>query len=586
MSQNYFKIKNGVQVKPSTPDNTEQGDLATNSISGKLEYHNGTSSQPLLTDTSTDVLTNKSIDADTNTITNIENADIKVGAAIDAAKLADGSVSNTEFQYLDGVTGDIQVQLNAKLTSIGSSTDDALVRWSGAGGDVIQNSVVTLSDAGVVAGITQLDVDNLRLDGNTVSNTSANSLVLQSSTDEDIEITPQGTGVVLLGSSNISANTTGTLNVTGQLNADNLRLDGNTVSSTNTSGNILLAPNTDGVVSVEASPLRLPEIATPATPATNYGNIYFKSDGGLYYQNDAGSEVEVANAANAAPSQSYEISNLTLAFSNNGTALTCAVKDQAGNDPSGASVVNVGMRSATPGSGIYNQRTITSALSTTISSGSTAGFTSGNTYTLYWYLIDNAGTLELAWAGVIFDEGSIVSTTAEGGAGGADSIRTLYSTTARSNVPCRLIGRTTHSLATAGTWNEDPDEVALVPFNKKMAIAQANGNPASASSGNPVIFPSTVFDTHNLYNTASGRYTAPFTGYCKVYGTIASGNTAVAVVIYVNAAGVTVAGYTDSNGECAFYGLVRVNAGDLVDIRPNNTLDAGGDSITFEMLSL
>jgi hypothetical protein len=48
----------------------------------------------------TQTLTNKSIDADTNTITNIENADIKSGAAIDAAKLADGSVDNTEFQRL------------------------------------------------------------------------------------------------------------------------------------------------------------------------------------------------------------------------------------------------------------------------------------------------------------------------------------------------------------------------------------------------------------------------------------------------------------------------------------------------------
>jgi len=60
-------------------------------------------------------LTNKTIDADANTITNIENADIKSGAAIDASKLADGSVSNAEFQYLGGVTSDIQTQLNDKI---------------------------------------------------------------------------------------------------------------------------------------------------------------------------------------------------------------------------------------------------------------------------------------------------------------------------------------------------------------------------------------------------------------------------------------------------------------------------------------
>ena len=68
-----------------------------------------------LTDTQT--LTNKSIDSDNNTITNIVNADIKAAAAIDATKIANGNVSNTEFQYLDGVTSAIQTQLNTKATA-------------------------------------------------------------------------------------------------------------------------------------------------------------------------------------------------------------------------------------------------------------------------------------------------------------------------------------------------------------------------------------------------------------------------------------------------------------------------------------
>ena len=38
----------------------------------------------ILTDTQTQTVTNKTIDADSNIITNIENADIKAGAAIDA----------------------------------------------------------------------------------------------------------------------------------------------------------------------------------------------------------------------------------------------------------------------------------------------------------------------------------------------------------------------------------------------------------------------------------------------------------------------------------------------------------------------
>jgi len=63
-------------------------------------------------------LTNKTIDADANTVTNIANAQIKAGAGIDATKIADGSVSNTEFQALDGVSSSIQTQLNSNASAI------------------------------------------------------------------------------------------------------------------------------------------------------------------------------------------------------------------------------------------------------------------------------------------------------------------------------------------------------------------------------------------------------------------------------------------------------------------------------------
>lgn len=60
-------------------------------------------------------LTNKTIDADSNTISNIDNADIKALAAIDATKIADGSVSNTEFQYINSLTSNVQTQINDHL---------------------------------------------------------------------------------------------------------------------------------------------------------------------------------------------------------------------------------------------------------------------------------------------------------------------------------------------------------------------------------------------------------------------------------------------------------------------------------------
>ena len=74
----------------------------------------------LITASSTDTLTNKTIDADGtgNSITNIEDANIKTSAAINATKIADGSVDNTEFGYLNGVTALIQTQINTANTNI------------------------------------------------------------------------------------------------------------------------------------------------------------------------------------------------------------------------------------------------------------------------------------------------------------------------------------------------------------------------------------------------------------------------------------------------------------------------------------
>lgn len=75
----------------------------------------------VVTVSDTGVVTGSSIDADTNVIANIKDASIKSGAAIDAAKIANGTVSNAEFQALDGVTSSIQTQINSKVNTTGGS---------------------------------------------------------------------------------------------------------------------------------------------------------------------------------------------------------------------------------------------------------------------------------------------------------------------------------------------------------------------------------------------------------------------------------------------------------------------------------
>jgi hypothetical protein len=109
---------NGIKIKAkSVLASDTQGELEVSSTDGTLNYHNGTSRAKVVTDTHTATLTNKTIDASSNIITNIANGNVIANAAIDASKIANGAVSNAEFQYLDGVTSAIQTQIDTKENS-------------------------------------------------------------------------------------------------------------------------------------------------------------------------------------------------------------------------------------------------------------------------------------------------------------------------------------------------------------------------------------------------------------------------------------------------------------------------------------
>lgn len=183
--------------------------------------------------------------------------------------------------------------------------------------------------------------------------------------------------------------------------------------------------------------------------------------------------------------------NLGLAALVSANALTISVKQADGStNPSSSSPVKVGFRSSTLTSGAYNIRSITGALSITVPASATLGHVSGLNQYVWVYLLDNAGTPELAVSGVqLFDDLSYQSTTTI--SSGSTSGTVLYSATGRSNVPIRLIGRILVNQATAGTWATAPAEVALVSGKQPVTSTEwtsytptytAFGTPSSAEA--------------------------------------------------------------------------------------------------------
>lgn len=105
-------------------------------------------------------------------------------ASIDATKIADGSVTSTEFQYINTLTSNAQTQISDRVVGAASSTDNAVARFDLATGKIIQNSGIIVDDSNNVTGVNDLTVTgDLTVNGATVTVNTATLDV------EDVNIT-------------------------------------------------------------------------------------------------------------------------------------------------------------------------------------------------------------------------------------------------------------------------------------------------------------------------------------------------------------------------------------------------------------
>jgi len=201
--------------------------------------------------------------------------------------------------------------------------------------------------------------------------------------------------------------------------------------------------------------------------------------------------------------------NVGLAVSAAASALTISLKGSDGNDPSGSNIVYLPFRSATGTTGTETTVQVTAATSLTISSGSTLGVTSSTAFRVWVVAFNDAGTIRLgavncvtisssrptAVLGLIDD--SLGSSTAEGGAGAADSAGVIYTGTAVSSKAYRILGYVEWNTSgvTAGTWT-----------TTNLSTVQV-WSPGMPAPGMPTGNRAVVVKTDTFTSTTTGSYT-------------------------------------------------------------------------------
>lgn len=241
--------------------------------------------------------------------------------------------------------------------------------------------------------------------------------------------------------------------------ATNLNLPGAANITTAAGDTCIVVPNSTpngwNVVHYQLA-ANAPGVVSSATSATTATNLAGGAADQVPYQTGAG--------ATAFRYKSERIQPVDYSLS--GNALTLKL------DPT-----TLDFRSTTLTSGTPTTISNASQITTTISSGSTGGTTSAVQSDIILLAINNAGTMELAWVnasgGVDLSETGLISTTAEGGAGGADSASTIYSTTARTNVAYRVVGFFRSTQTTAGTWAQTPSLMQGAGGQAVAAMASA-----------------------------------------------------------------------------------------------------------------
>ena len=155
---------------------------------------------------------------------------------------ADGAGSGAEVQkasFIADIVQDTTPQLGGNLdvngNSIVSTSNGHIALTPDGTGDVqLDADTVRVGDNNADATITTYGTGDLTL--NTNSGTDSGLISIADGANGNISLTPNGTGAVAVGT---------------KLTVDNVTVDGNTISTTDTNGNLTLSPNGTGDVVID-----------------------------------------------------------------------------------------------------------------------------------------------------------------------------------------------------------------------------------------------------------------------------------------------------------------------------------------------
>ena len=199
---------------------------------------------------------------------------IPVGTTAQRAPSVQGAIRyNTDTSSFEGFTG-------ATWGSLGGvKSVDGLTYITAESAPGASNDTLSFVTNGVEA--MSLDTDSLDV-ASTILTTNINALTTSTSTTTGALVVDGGVGIAE------------NLNVGGVINIDNLRLDTNTLSSTNANGDIVIAPNGTGDIQLDSDTVRIGDSNTNATLTTNgTGDLVLNTNSGT----NTGS-ITIADGAN------------------------------------------------------------------------------------------------------------------------------------------------------------------------------------------------------------------------------------------------------------------------------------------------